>query len=420
LKKLFLNIFEKKNFTAIYSMEKSASIDVRNINTHISTSGTDSQNSEKSEPGSRKIIPNKSDRKPLSNDEIGPSDGPPLRPAPNIEQRHNGHLEISFDRLSIPDSRAPVRDVREAQQFYRRIPSRTKSTPDLTTNKKEPFNFQAGLRRRRLPEHRSQLNLAKKSTRGNKLISTSSQWSSEVLPRINTQPPRNLRSLEPSPPVQGSSVFGLLSRLTSLISSPNLESLDEQVLNEFNIEVGTIASRVDMWRQKLEDERSTSVRSHTRSVDTASPPNPSSHNWAFAFISDEIQHLLQLTGNLTSSMFGSSSWGLFHIENRLMVLLQMGSSMVYPVIEVLVMNLWRMLREILNLHWDDTEKVGGLSSVIDAINNAFYAIRSLIHLGNAYRNAQEPSDSDYTGDSRSVLTHSLGSLNLREEEQKYD
>merc|ERR1719285_1118407 len=98
----------------------------------------------------------------------------------------------------------------------------------------------------------------------------------------------------------------------------------------------------------------------------------------------------------------------------------MGSNALFPVIEILVMNIWRMLREFLNLHADDTEKIGGLRSVIEAINNAFYAIRSLIHLGKAYHNAQEPSDSDYTGDLSSVLAHSLGSLNLLEEEQKYD
>jgi len=210
-----------------------------------------------------------------------------------------------------------------------------------------------------------------------------------------------------------------LSRVTHLITSPTLESLDEQVLNDFNMEVGTIASRVDMWRQKLEDERSTSNHSNSL-LDDASPSDSSSDNWAYAFISDEIQHLLQMMGNLTNSLFGGSGWGLFGIEDKLVVLLQMGSKMVFPVIEVLVMNIWRMLREVLSLHWDDTEKVGGLCSVIDAINNAFHAIRSLIHLGNAYRNAQEPSDSDYTGDARSVLAHSLGSLNLQEEEQKFD
>jgi len=371
-------------------MERQVSTDARNINTQVSQSGTGSQNSDRSEPGSRSIIPKRRVRKPMSNDPVGFSSGPPVRPEPDIEQKHNLPLEISIHRSSEPNNRAPARDVaQEAQQFNRRIPSRTKSTPNLTNNKTEPFNFQGGLRRRR-PHER----------------------------RIKTQPPRNL-NLEPRPPDQGSSIFSLLSRVTHLISSPTLEPLDEQVLNDFNMEVGTIASRVDMWRQKLEDERSTSNQSNSL-PDDDSPSNSSSDNWAYSFISDEIQHLLQMMGNLTNSLFGGSSWGLFGIEERLVVLLQMGSKMVFPVIEVLVMNIWRMLRELLTLQGDDTEKVGGLCSVIDAINNAFHAIRSLIHLGNAYRNAQEPSDSEYTGDARSVLAHSLGSLNLQEEEQKFD
>jgi len=400
-------------------MERQVSTDARNINTQVSQSGTGSQNSDRSEPGSRSIIPKRRVRKPMSNDPVGFSSGPPVRPEPDIEQKHNLPLEISIHRSSEPNNRAPARDVaQEAQQFKRRTPSRIKSTPDLTNNKTEPFNFQAGLRRRRRHERRLQLSLAKKSIKRNNLISTSSQWSSEVFPRIKTQPPRNL-NLEPRPPDQGSSIFSLLSRVTHLISSPTLEPLDEQVLNDFNMEVGTIASRVDMWRQKLEDERSTSNQSNSL-PDDDSPSNSSSDNWAYSFISDEIQHLLQMMGNLTNSLFGGSSWGLFGIEERLVVLLQMGSKMVFPVIEVLVMNIWRMLRELLTLQGDDTEKVGGLCSVIDAINNAFHAIRSLIHLGNAYRNAQEPSDSEYTGDARSVLAHSLGSLNLQEEEQKFD
>lgn len=76
------------------------------------------------------------------------------------------------------------------------------------------------------------------------------------------------------------------------------------------------------------------------------------------------------------------------------------------------MSIWRMLREIFD-QGDDTEK-GGLSPVVDAINNAFYAIRSLIHLGKAYQNAHEQSDSDYTGDdSRSAIIRSLSNFDQK-------
>jgi len=48
------------------------------------------------------------------------------------------------------------------------------------------------------------------------------------------------------PAVESSGVSGLVTRLTSLLSSRTLGLLDEEVLNNFNLEVGTVASRVDM------------------------------------------------------------------------------------------------------------------------------------------------------------------------------
>jgi len=405
-------------------MEGHVSSIARNMNSQNSQKYTDSQISEKSEPGSMSIITSKPAKnckwKLLGDDEFGPSISHPRPPSSNLEHRPIPSSGISFVPTSNNDACAPDGDVaQEAQQFRRRIPSRTKSTPDLT-NKTAPYNFHGGLRRRGLPQLRSESQLRTKVPEGN-LISTSSKYSSAVLPRIRTQPPHTLRNREPRPAAQGTGVFGLLSRLTSVLSNRPLETLDEQVLNDFNMEVGTVISRVDMWRQKLEDERSMSVRSHTLSANPASPQQTSSYNQAYSFISSEIQHLLHMTSNLASSLFGSFTLGFFGMEGRLMVLLQMGSNTVFPVIEILVMNIWRMLREFLNLHGDDTEKIGGLRSVIEAINNAFYAIKSLIHLGKAYRNAQEPSDSDYTGgDSRSVLSYSHASYNLLGEDEKYD
>lgn len=68
------------------------------------------------------------------------------------------------------------------------------------------------------------------------------------------------------------------------------------------------------------------------------------------------------------------------------------------------MYMWGMLRNLLDLNEDDTEKSGSVYSVAEVINNAFYMIRSLIHLGKAYRKAHESSDSEYTHeDSRSLL-----------------
>jgi len=96
------------------------------------------------------------------------------------------------------------------------------------------------------------------------------------------------------------------------------------------------------------------------------------------------------------------------------VLMEMGSHMVFPAAEILMMNIWRLLREILDLQGNDIDKNGRMNSVVEAITNALNAIRSLIQLGNAYKNAHEPSDSEYTaGDSISQLERSLASLDIK-------
>jgi len=63
-----------------------------------------------------------------------------------------------------------------------------------------------------------------------------------------------------------------------------------------------------------------------------------------------------------------------------------------------------MLSNILDVHEDDTNKSGVIYLGIGAINNVFYAIRSLVHIGKAFSSAHEPSDSFYTADnSRSLM-----------------
>jgi len=95
------------------------------------------------------------------------------------------------------------------------------------------------------------------------------------------------------------------------------------------------------------------------------------------------------------------------MEDKIMVLLDRGSQLVLPVAEILLMNIWRMLKHLLDLDENETEKSSGAHSVAEALNNAFCAIRSLIHLGKAYKNAHESSDSEYTAkDTRSLMTGS--------------
>jgi len=380
----------------------------------------DSDNSEKSDPGSKVIFiskpPLKSDRVPPTNDDIEPSSNSPFI----IPLRHPEHQYTPPYVYPMPTRDVPPREVLEEGQLFReRIPPRTKSSPNLTNNAIPRNNFQAGLRRR-MCQLRSQsvvdMKYAGDSTDDNPKNSAP-LYTSAARPVMRTQPVHNLGDNEPRQAVLGRGVLGLISRFTSILRLRN--PLDEGVLNNFNMEVGTVASRVDMWRQRLEEERTNSIRSYSRSIEAASPhrssrsipANPETH----AFITGEIYHLLQLTKGLASSLSGTfTSWGWLGIEDKLMVLLEMGSNMVFPVAEILVMNIFRMLREILDLHGDDTEKNGGISSIIEAINNAFYAIRSLIHLGKAYQNAYERSDSDYTGeDSRSALARSLSNFDQK-------
>jgi len=209
-------------------------------------------------------------------------------------------------------------------------------------------------------------------------------------------------------------VLRLLSRLTSIIRPSPLNCIDEEVLNKFNLEVGTVASRVDLWRQRLEDERTNTVRYNSCSVEIGSSPGSTPPNQTHTFIRDEINHLVTQVRDLASLLLGSFGLGLLGMEEKLMVLLEMGSNMVYPVAENLIVHIWRMLREILDLHEDDTDKSGRIFLVIDAISNAFDAIRSLIHLGKAYSDAHEPSDSDYTGEnSRLLLERSFTNFDLK-------
>jgi len=74
------------------------------------------------------------------------------------------------------------------------------------------------------------------------------------------------------------------------------------------------------------------------------------------------------------------------MEDRIMVLLERGSHLFLPAAEILLMNIWRMLKHLLDLNEKGTEKSNGVHSVAEDINNAFCATRSLLHLGKAYRN----------------------------------
>lgn len=364
------------------------------------------ENSEKSEPGSQIIIISKQtkNRKGLSlrNDDIDPPHNcRSLRTPPFV--------------LRTPTPDADVQDASQERPVFRvRIPPRTNSTPNLTMNTRTPSSSYHTASRVQLTPFTPQ-SIGDIKTDGDYLNNLTPLWRSEEQHVVRNEPANNF-GISSFRAGQDSGVLGLLSRMTSRISSQPLalDSLDEEVLNNFNMEVGAVASRVDMWRQRLEEERTNSVRSYSRSADLGSSPRATPANQSYTLITDEIHHLIQITRDLTNSLFGRFSWGLLGMEDKLMALLQRGSHVVFPMAEILVMNIWRMLRQILDLHEDDTEKGGGAHPVSEAINNAFYAIRSLIQLGKAYRNAHESSDSEYTAeDSRSQLARSLANLDMK-------
>jgi len=371
-----------------------------------------SENSEKSEPGSNIIFtlkaPLKSDRAPTSNDDIKCSTNRPfIHPL-----RHQEHLYSPRYILPLP-TQSSLQNISEKAQLYReRILPRTNSSPNLTNNTITRYNFQTGLRSR-VSQHRSlqgvDMKLASDKADGSPPNSTAA-W-----PGTSAEHVQTFTESEPHQVAQGVGVLGMISRLTSIISPRAPNPLDVGVLNNLNMEVGTVASRIDRWTQRLEEEMTNSVRSHSPSFDGASTRRSTPNSLTNDFITGEIHNLVQLIRNLVTSLSGRfTSLGWLGIEDKLMLLLDMGSSILFPVAETLMLNIWRMLRWILALQRDDPEKSDGISSIIETINNAFYVLRSLIHLGKAYQDAHERSDSDYTGeDSRSIFARSLSNLDQK-------
>jgi len=192
---------------------------------------------------------------------------------------------------------------------------------------------------------------------------------------------------------QSVGILKLMSRLSFFIRYRSSKKLDEEMLNRFTQEVGIVSSRVNMWRQRLAEECST--LSYPDSVDY-SPPDTSFSVKFYAFICREIQHLVKLTTDLATSIFGTCIWGLSEIEDNLGVLLKMGPRIIYPAIVFLVNSIWRIMRELVDLWREDGGKTNALHLAVEALNNSFIAIQSLIHLGYAYQSMYEPSKREST------------------------
>jgi len=364
---------------------------------------TDSKSSKDSENGSQIIITSKPaknrDDKPIFNDIVNPSkDNSTIGDYSQIERQQGPQFV-----LRTPISKATAQNFSaEGQTYWDRNPTWVNpvSSPTSTTRTVSSSFYSAA----QLPkaQRSPQSDVETKHNTGTWTPLTTSDEQHGVRFAFRSNFGNSNFSLSA---IEGPGVWGLMSRLTSFMSSRSLDFFEDDILNNFNMEVGAVASRVEVWRQRLEDERTHSARSQPSSAESGSSPRSNSSRRVHSIITDEIHHLIRLIRDLMCSRFGRFSWGLFGIEDRIKVLLERGSHLAFPISEILLMNIWRMLKHLLELNENDTEKSHGMHSVAEAINNAFCAIRSLIHLGKAYRNAHESSDSEYTAqDLRSLMT----------------
>jgi len=245
----------------------------------------DLENSEKSESGSQKIIISWPSKKwagtKLSDEKKGSSR------YKKILGTH--YFESQLTQPSVEPSPGPDVLSEEARLHRERIPQHTKSDPNLINiNRKLSNRFHPSLRVRSRPIT-TQPDFEMKNE-GAAVNNFSPILSSVVNQGFTTERDDDVSNISPVPKVESSLISGLFSSLMSRIASRTFESLDESVLNKFNLQVGTIASRIDMWRQRLEDERS--VMSDARSVDIGSSSLASPVNQPHPFITDETRHLL--------------------------------------------------------------------------------------------------------------------------------
>jgi len=254
---------------------------------------TDSKNSGNSESGSQVIViskpPKSCDNRLSRTGTVDPSNSNSL--CGNFDCR-----QPQGPVLRTPPSKATTRDICKEGQVYRdRNPTWVNSISNVTSNTRMASS-----------SYHSAIRLPMNQPSPQSVIETKHDHDEKQL-EVSAEPCSNSVGSCPLPVIEGPRVIRLMSRLTSFISSRSLDSLDEEALNNFNLEVGTVASRVDMWRQRLEEERTHSVRSHSPSGDTQSSLGYTPSNQANYFITNEIRNLIELTRDLTNSLFGRFS-----------------------------------------------------------------------------------------------------------------
>jgi len=362
----------------------------------MDSQNTDSKSSENSETSSHIVIISKShkncDDKLICNGTVkDPSNGNfPISDSSKVDRQQR----VSF-ALRAPRSKANTQFFSDKDQVYQErnatLINSTSNHTSITSTDSSSFHSALRLPMAQLSPQ-SVLETKHDGDNSTSLLTFEEQHG------VRLETHSNSSNSCPLPAIEVPGVLGLMSRLASLIRSQSLDSLDDEDLNNFNLEVASVASRLDMWRQNLEDQRAYSVRSSSHSADIGSAPRSTSYMEVHSVIAYEIHNLIQLIRHLMQLLFGRFSWGLLGMEDRLIALLERGSHIVEPIAGTLLMNILSMLRKLLDLNEDDKEKSNRVHSVADVINNAFYAIRSLVHLGKAYRNAHESSDSEYTNE----------------------
>jgi len=183
----------------------------------MANQNNDLENSEKSETGSQKIIISKSLKKcestPRRHKDLETSNiSPPILSSRHFESRDS----LPFGLLS-PTPDVPTVDVSEQEQQYReRIPPRINSTPNFTSNTRTSSGT----------GHPSlRFGIAQLTPQSAEEMKYDDEKLSNITPLlthpgVRPEPTNNPRSSFPSSvAAQASGVFGLLSRLTSIISS---------------------------------------------------------------------------------------------------------------------------------------------------------------------------------------------------------
>jgi len=166
-------------------------------------------------------------------------------------------------------------------------------------------------------------------------------------------------------------------------------------VSKFQAQMKLIASAVVIWHQRLGYELSVKTTS-IDSIGTGSKPGEWTHTRSehpLPLILHEFEQVCHQVNNITSGCW--IRWSFSNLERKLFRALLAGSSALFPVIENSLRSMWNFLKDLWEIQESDLEQP---YSVLDVVKNAFEALRSLINLGNAWRNSYGFSDPTYANE----------------------